>query len=108
MANFEIIGAGQDTAHRAPKTLARPTRAKEIEQLALFDFEPDWRSEWWGMPEFAMGDATPQYRITMNFLTLEDLKEFSNKLGLNLGAKSDTAWFPQQKLDEPKEWAYVE
>ena len=56
-----------------------------------------------GMPEFTMGDATPQYRITINFLTLEDVKEFSKRLKLNLGAKSDTAWFPQQKLDEPKE-----
>jgi hypothetical protein len=87
-------------------SLRRKTRSSDA--ALLFEIDPDWRSEWWGMPEFTMGDATPQYRITMNFMTKEDLLEFAKKVGLSLSVKSDTAWFPQQKLDEPKEWAYVE
>jgi hypothetical protein len=87
-------------------TLKRPTRPPE--QDALFDLPPDWRLDWWGMPEFTMGDATPQYRVTINFLTLEDLREFSARLGVPLTPKSDSAWFPAQRLDEPKEWKYVD
>ena len=88
------------------ENLKRPV--KQAEQSALFDLPPDWKSEWWGMPEFTMGDATPQYRVTINFLTLEDLRDFSARVGMSLTAKSDTAWFPPQRLDEPKEWGYVE
>lgn len=86
--------------------LKRPTREKK--QDTLFDMPEDWREEWWGMPEFKMGDASPQYKVTMNFLTLEDLMEFSTKLNIKLSPLSDTAWYPPQKLDEPKEWVYVE
>lgn len=85
--------------------LKRPTR--DINDGLLFEVDPDWREHWWGMPQFEMGDAKPQYRITINFMALEDVYEFAKKLGLSLGAKSDTAWYPQQKLDEPKEWEYV-
>ena len=87
-------------------SLKRPTRKQD--DLFLFEMEPNWHDHWWGMPEFTMGDATPQYRITINFMTREDVAEFASKLGLALGPKSDTAWYPQQKLDEPKEWEYVE
>ena len=90
-----------------PTGLARPVRETD-EQLNLFGFGPSWETHWWGMPEFTMGDATPQYRITINFMTAEDVKDFASRLGLTLGGKSDTAWYPPQKLDEPKRWAYVE
>lgn len=87
------------------KTLAR--KVKQDVCLTLFDLPPDWRSLWWGMPEFNMGDARPQYKITMNFMTLEDVVEFGRRLGINCTAKTDSAWFPEQKLDAPKSWEYV-
>jgi hypothetical protein len=90
-----------------PRSLARPVR-KEPTGAFFFEKEPDWRAEWWGMPEFTMGDATPRYRITINLLSLEDVQELGRRLGLKLTARSDTAWFPPQRLDEPKEWCYVE
>lgn len=86
--------------------LKRETR--ENPQPALFEVEPSWREHWWGMPEFVMGDATPQYRITVNFLTAEDLRAFAEKLGVRLTRASDSIWFPTQNIDEPKEWAYVD
>lgn len=57
----------------------------------------DWQSEWWGMPEFSHGDASPQYRINVNFMTLDDLHEFAEKLGVPVNAKSDSCWFPHQQ-----------
>ena len=74
--------------------LKRPTRQEP--QQALFDVEPDWRSEWWGMPEFGSSDARPQYKITINFMTKEDIEEFSKQSGIPVTMRSDSAWFPPQ------------
>lgn len=75
--------------------LKRPTR--ENPQKTLFDVEPDWRSEWWGMPEFEMKDASPSRKITINFLTKEDVLKFADIAGLNITPNTDSVWFPQQK-----------
>lgn len=77
------------------KGIARSVR-KQV-QDSLFDLEPDWRDEWWGMPSFEMGDARPQYRITMNFMTAEDVRQFAEKTGLPVSTRTDSAWFPYQK-----------
>lgn len=77
-------------------TISRPTRP-EIPDLTLFDMEPAWRDEWWGMPSFEMGDARPQHKITVNFMTAADLKAFAEKTGLPVSTKSDSAWFPNQE-----------
>jgi|LakMenEpi03Aug12_release.lakeMendotaPanAssembly.Ray.scaffolds.fasta_scaffold58441_7 hypothetical protein len=73
----------------------RPTR--ESNDLMLFDVEPDWRESWWGMPEFSMQDASPQHRITINFMTAQDVLDFAKVSGIPVTVKSDTAWFPHQK-----------
>jgi hypothetical protein len=73
----------------------RPTR--ESNELTLFDVEPDWRESWWGMPEFSMQDASPQHRITINFMTAQDVLDFAKASGIPVTVKSDTAWFPHQK-----------
>jgi hypothetical protein len=73
----------------------RPTR--ESNELTLFDVEPDWRESWWGMPEFSMQDATPQHKITINFMTAQDVLDFAERTGIPVTTKSDTAWFPHQK-----------
>ena len=86
--------------------LKRPVRTAT--QNALFDLPPDWKSEWWGMPEFTMGDATPQYRVTINFLTLEDLIEFGSRMGIALTAKSNSAWYPPQQKLSDLGWKYVD
>ena len=76
------------------KTLGRPTRKSA--QGTLFDIEPDWREQWWGMPSFEMCDATPQYRITVNFMTAEDVAAFAKATGIPATTRSDTAWYPHQ------------
>lgn len=66
-------------------------------QPMLFDLEPDWRDHWWGMPDFSMEDAQPNYKVTINFLTEEDLLEFSRVTGIPLTARSDSGWYPNQE-----------
>jgi len=70
---------------------------EDAPQLSLFESEPDWRSEWWGMPAFEMQNATPLRRITVNFLTAEDVAEFARRIGIPITARTDGTWFPHQK-----------
>lgn len=79
-----------------PKIPPKPLR-KRPKNATLFDVAEDWKDHWWGMPHYTTGDAKPQYRVTMNFLTAEDLAEFSAKVGIPLTTRSDSAWFPYRK-----------
>lgn len=82
------------------KVLQRPLKPKtEPVQLTLCDMpaNDNWKEHWWGMPSFSMGDATPAHRVTVNFLTYEDLVAFREKLGVSISAKSDSMWYPQQE-----------
>ena len=87
-------------------TLKRPTQPPSA-QATLFEVDPPWQDEWWGMPAFDMGDARPAHRVTVNFMTREDLREFAERLGVKLSTKTDSMWYPEQTLDQPKEWEYV-
>ena len=80
---------------------------KENKQATLFDMEPDWRDDWWGMPEFTMKDVSAQFKITMNFMTAQDLKEFAELCGLSITTKSNSAWYPAQDRLKPGEFEYV-
>ena len=74
-------------------------------QMSLLETEPDWRELWWGMPDFSMADASPQHRITINFMTQEDVAEFARISGIPVTTRSDSAWFPHQKpLSGEFEW----
>jgi len=78
--------------------IARATQPESPQEDFLSDLAEDWREYWWGMPSFDQaGDATPAKKITMNFLSLDDFREFCEKLGLPKGARADSAWFPHQE-----------
>jgi len=83
----------------------RPVKQKT--PSGFFDVEPYWRDIWWGMPEFEMEDATPQYKIVMNFMTKEDIKEFADRLGLHISTTTDSAWYPEQKRLKNSEFEYI-
>jgi hypothetical protein len=70
---------------------------RESNEMTLFDIEPDWRNEWWGMPEFEMGDARPQRKVVINFMTEDDVRQFAAITGLPLTMQTDTCWYPHQK-----------
>jgi hypothetical protein len=97
MANSEIIGAGQDNGASCAVIPKRKQREKEVEQTTLFNIEDNWKNEWWGMPEFSNDDIRPAYRLTVNFLTLEDKKMFAEKLQQFIGTQTDTIWYPPQE-----------
>lgn len=76
--------------------LSRPM-AKLNKAPTLFEVEPDWTEHWWAMPSFEMGDARPQHKITINFMTAEDVAEFAKATGIPVSVRSDSAWFPHQQ-----------
>lgn len=49
------------------------------------------------MPHFAMGDARPEHKITVNFATASDVQAFAEKTGLRVTTRSDTCWYPDQE-----------
>jgi len=75
--------------------IRRPTRDEDECQQYLFGGDDEsWREHWWGMPSFDMGDARPVQRITLNFQTLEDVREFGQRLELNISRQTTSLWFP--------------
>lgn len=85
-----------DKAPKKPPADAIRRQTRLSPQPALFDVAPDWRPEWWGMPEFTMGDASPLRRVTINFMTREDVARFAAVTGLPITDRTDSAWFPAQ------------
>ena len=84
-------GKGKNMTTKLQRKIRQP------EYQALFEIEPDWKEFWWGMPSFEMGDARPQHKITINFMTAADVKAFAEKTGLPVTTGSDSAWFPHQE-----------
>ena len=102
----DVQGGIPDEETDGEAVLSRTVKEPEP-QAALFDLPPDWRKEWWGMPDFSMGDATSEHRITVNFASWDDVEEFKRKLGLKLTRRTDSCWFPPEDIERPGDWRYV-
>jgi hypothetical protein len=80
--------------------------------LSIFDLVDaplSWESEWWGMPEFVMGNTEPKRKITISFANDEDVNEFAKRLGVKLSSKTDSMWFPNQdEYIAPRSLRWVE
>lgn len=91
--------------------LIKPPSKDKIKRPSLFGneewFAPNWKKEWWGMPEFTTEDVSPQRRITINFLTEEDAKEFGRALGVSVTSKTNSMWFPPRDRLKPREFIYT-
>lgn len=74
-----------------------PVRTSQEENLSIFDLvdaPTSWEEEWWGMPEFVMGNTEPKRKITVAFACDEDAEEFAQRLGLKITTRTDSVWFP--------------
>ena len=74
-----------------------PVNTPEDSNLSIFDYVDaplSWESEWWGMPEFVMGNTEPKRKITVSFSCDEDAQEFASRLGVKISTRTDTVWFP--------------
>ena len=101
------------TSERDIESLKRPTR--EDPQTSLFpDIEPDWRAEWWGMPEYNVRNKKPAIIALFKFENNKDFEEFKSVIQKHLynnenpfrpsrvqaggQKKIKQAWYPQTEI----------
>ena len=80
----------------------------EDPQQTLFDRGDSWEEHWWDMPAFDMDNCIPQYEIKVCFMTYEDVQEFMKLIKATKGPAQGSIWYPEQILDQPREWCYVQ
>jgi hypothetical protein len=94
------------------RNLLLPISRPEEKNISIFDFVEaplSWESEWWGMPEFVMGNTEPKRKITVSFSCDEDAEEFARRLGIRITTKTDSVWFPAgEEYVAPKSLRWVD
>jgi hypothetical protein len=69
----------------------------------LFGDDFDWQKEWQGMPEFVQENLQEIHSITVHFVNIEDMKQFSELVGKNITFTTKSMLFPVTKT-EKKVW----
>jgi hypothetical protein len=54
----------------------------------------DWKKEWQDMPEFIQDNLKAIHQVTINFLTVEDMNEFSELIGRRITFSTKGIVFP--------------
>jgi hypothetical protein len=71
------------------------------EQENLFgDDNFDWQKEWQGMPEFVQENLQEIHSITVHFVTVEDMKKFSELVGKNITFTTKSMLYPVTKTEK--------
>lgn len=80
---------------------------RDESQFNLFESEHAVNDHYWGMPEFAYGDASPYRRVSINFETPQDVIDFQKTSGIKLTENTDSVWFPPRKASGPLDFFYT-
>ena len=70
------------------------------------DEEFDWKKEWQDMPEFIQNDTKPIFSLTVNFLSVEDMNNFSEIIGKRSSFTTKSVIFTNQ--DDKTRGIYVD
>jgi|TARA_R110000822_G_scaffold113773_1_gene245053 hypothetical protein len=70
------------------------------------DEEFDWKKEWQDMPEFIQNDTKPVFSLTVNFLSIEDMNNFSEIIGKRISFTTKSVIFTNQ--DDKTRGIYVD
>lgn len=70
------------------------------------DEEFDWKKEWQDMPEFIQNDTKPVFSLTVNFLSIEDMNNFSEIIGKRISFTTKSVIFSNQ--DDKTRGIYVD
>ena len=88
--------------------IERPAKKKTKTSFLLEDFESSaFPDLWWNMPSMDMVDAAPHQKITVNFLTKEDVEEFCEKLQVLATPATKFLWYPPIEKMGRKEFLWV-
>lgn len=72
--------------------------ARDVEQDALFEVEPEWKDLWQGMPEYSHEDLQPYQSLTVHFKTMADREAFAKLIGQSLTTKTKSVWHPKAEI----------
>jgi hypothetical protein len=70
------------------------------------DEEFDWKKEWQNMPEFIQNDTKPVFSLNVNFLSVEDMNNFSEIIGKRISFTTKSVIFTNQ--DDKTKGIYVD
>lgn len=62
----------------------------------------DWKKEWQDMPEFIQENLRSIHQVTINFLTVEDMNEFSELIGRRITFTTKSVLYPVQEKSEKR------
>jgi hypothetical protein len=74
--------------------------------LSIFEnmtLETPTERHWQNMPEFNQQDKTAYRQIIVSFDTPEAVEEFAQRLGITVGKKTKSIWFPERIRNSVKE-----
>jgi hypothetical protein len=78
--------------------------AKMVQGKSSADF---FEEAWQGMPEFVQEDLEPVKSLKINFLSFDDVKDFSNLINQKVTDKTKSVWYPKQDLIKPSDYRYT-
>jgi hypothetical protein len=76
----------------------------------VFEFEDDEspETEWRGMPEFNQPDNGAYKQIIVSFDDEEGMKRFSKLLGVSVGEKTKSIWYPPRERNNVVDLFYFD
>lgn len=69
----------------------------EIQKMIGGELNPDWESEWEGMPEFDQADRTSFRHVVVHFVSNKDADDFFRMIKREDTGKTMSIWFPPQE-----------
>ena len=63
----------------------------------------NWKDHWKGMPDFVQ-EAEVKKSVTVNFRSEEDYQKFQDVIGVKIGPRSKSCWYPA--VDEDQNFLY--
>ena len=63
----------------------------------------NWKDHWKGMPDFVQ-EAETKKSVTVNFRSEEDYQKFQEVIGVKIGPRSKSCWYPA--VDEDQNFLY--
>lgn len=86
--------------YAAKRVLLEARKMKDL----FGDEEFDWKREWQGMPEFEQTNLKTIHSIVVNFITVEDMNEFSELIGKRIHFTTKSVMFPVKINNDKKVW----
>ena len=68
------------------------------------DEEFNWQKEWQNMPEFEQKNLKTTHSIVVNFITTEDMNQFSELIGKPIYFTTKSIMFPVKINTDKKVW----